>query len=113
MSRKKPKADGSIDTRIPLFYSASTENSVSDSLYPFRFLKNPIVGTGDHWNFFPKAGTPIVHSPVERPKPQIGGPMQTDKTSVKTEMRFQSGPVSNIKATLPFHGMRQDVVTSG
>ena len=68
---------------------------------------------GDHWNFFPKAGTPIIHSPVDCPKPEIGGPMQAEKTSVKTEMRFQGGPVSNIKATLPFHVMRQDLVPLG
>jgi hypothetical protein len=63
---------------------------------------------GGRWDLFQKAATQILHYLWNAPKPEIEGTVQAEKTSVAAEMLFWGCPVMNSKASLPFHGMRQD-----
>jgi hypothetical protein len=74
----------------------------------YQFLKKPIGGRGVRWDLFQQAATQILHRLWNAPKPEIGGTVQAEKTSVAVETLFWGCPVTYFMAKLPFHGMRQD-----
>ena len=76
--------------------------------YQISFLEIPISGVGGRWDLFQKAATQILHRLWNAPKPEIGGTVQAERTSVATQIFFWGCPVTNFKAKLPFHGMWQD-----
>ena len=68
----------------------------------------PISGTGVRWDLFHKAAIQVLYRLWNAPKPEIGGTVQAEKTSVARPMLFWGCPVTYFRAKLPFHGMRQD-----